>query len=87
MIQPTIGRKVWFWPVEGHGHMNCIDEQQPFDATVVFVHNDRLVNLIVVDHMGHVERVNKATLKQEEDPVPAGSYAEWMPYQVKQSQK
>jgi hypothetical protein len=47
MIQPTIGRQVWFWkytPTEG---------EQPEAATVVYVHNERLVNLQVIDHDGH----------------------------------
>lgn len=98
MISPTIGRKVWFRP---HGILTVTnpttgmpemiserDASQPMDASVVFVHNDRCVNLAVSDHHGRLFAVTGVTLLQEGDAVPAtGWYAEWMPYQKGQAAK
>jgi hypothetical protein len=92
MIKPTIGRKVHFWP---NGFMPAglsapikhQMEYQPFDATVVYVWNDRMVNLRVTDHYGNSTGVTSIRLRQDDDPVPDGAYAEWMPYQVGQAAK
>jgi hypothetical protein len=55
------------------------------DATVVFVHSERRVNLLVVDHAGNNYPVCSVFLQQEGDEVPQGMYAQWMPYQVGQA--
>lgn len=90
MIKPTIGRKVWYWPgVHGAATFNILDEKQPLDATVIYVHNDRSVNLLVVDHVGQTHDLRGVVLAQPEDDreklVFSNQYAglaEWMPYQV-----
>ena len=93
MIKPTIGRKVWFyaggavlpgaWTTYKSG-----DETQPMDATVVYVHGDRMVNLAVLDHAGEPHAVRSVHLVQPGDEaVPNGMRAEWMPYQVGQAKK
>lgn len=93
MIKPTIGRKVWFyagtavlpgvWTIHNSG-----DETQPMDATVVYVHGDRMVNLAVLDHAGEPHAVRSVHLVQPGDEaVPNGMRAEWMPYQVGQAKK
>lgn len=88
MTMPTVGRKVWFWPSENETFMNCIDHEQPFDATVLFVHNERSINLLVVDHRGHAHAQHSVALIQEGDAKPEDeAYAEWMPYQIKQHAK
>ncbi len=98
IIKPSVGRKVWFWP-ESFGEwpkgMTVIprgeDEQdgpQPLDATIVYVHNDRLVNLLVVDHAGAMFPIQNVQLIQPGDQAcAAGHRAEWMPYQVGQAKK
>lgn len=87
MIQPTIGRKVWYRPgPQGDGGLNVWSDQ-PLDATVVYVHGDRLVNLVVFDHSGQYAERRSVTLVQEGDDIPHGHYAEWMPYQNAQAKK
>ena len=93
LITPTIGRKVWFWPNGTHIGVpyieppQCQDLKQAMDATIVFVHNDRRVNLLVVDHIGITWPVNSVFLQQEGDATPSGMYAQWMPYQAGQAKK
>jgi len=84
-IKPTVGRKIWFHPSMNHSEMNQLSDQ-PLDATVIFVHDDTCINLLVIDHMGHPHFVSKAYLQQPGGESVSGgqSYAEWMPYQVNQ---
>lgn len=61
---------------------------QPFDAGVVLVWGDRLVNLLITDHQGYTHRRTSVDLLQEGDAVPeTGGYATWMPYQAKAAKK
>jgi hypothetical protein len=85
MINPTVGRRVWFWPGNTAGRYNCIDPRQPFDAGVLYVHNERSVNLLVTDHAGFQFTANEAVLLQDDDPSPEGPHATWMPYQKGQA--
>lgn len=86
VIVPTIGRRVWYYPdseeIIDTEPMICLKESQPFDAGVVFVHNDTLVNLVVTDHSGYVHRRTSVTLVQPGQEPPAGAYCTWMPYQI-----
>lgn len=93
IIQPTVGRKVWFWP-QGSAFMKDMEQfipaqlgAQPMDATVVYVWHDRMVNLLVLDHNGNAFSVTSVTLVQECDPLPTGAYCEWMPFQKGQAAK
>lgn len=90
MITPTIGRKVWFRPngttrVDSERQLAIIDYTAPLDATVTYVWNDRMVNLLIVDHYGYTHKATSVTLRQEGDALPHGLYAEWMPYQQGQA--
>ena len=95
MIQPTVGRKVWYRPsgydLSGVGAMTLagpIDKAQPLDATVIAVWGDRMVNLLVVDTVGKTFPKLSVTLVQEGDQLPSGGgYAEWVPYQQGQAKK
>jgi hypothetical protein len=86
-ITPSIGRKVWFYPDE-----NCIsslaatrENDHPFDATIISVHDDGTVNLAVHDHVGHhFAKLDVPLLDPADESIP-GCYATWMPYQVKQA--
>ncbi len=84
-ITPTIGRKVWFWP-----DANCItslaatrENDQPFDATIICVHDDGTVNLAVHDHVGH--HFAKLAVPLGDEPAADGCSATWMPYQLGQA--
>jgi hypothetical protein len=85
MIQPTIGRQVWFWPGTFQGGVFVTRGDQPMAATVVYVHNERLVNLQVIDHNGHARPIAEVQLRQPEEPVPHAQFCEWMPYQKGQA--
>jgi hypothetical protein len=87
MIEPTVGRVVWY----SHNHEPSPYPQlgnQPFAAHVAFVHSERLVNLLVIAHTGQVFARESVILLQEGDTAPASApYAEWMPYQKGQAAK
>jgi hypothetical protein len=86
MINPTVGRKVWYRPSANDKNMAFV-AGEPLDATIVAVHNDNCVNLVIFDYNGVQHTRCSAYLAQEGTPVPAWApaYAEWMPYQVGQA--
>lgn len=86
MIQPTIGRVVWYRPPQD---APLYDRSQPWAAIVTYVHSDRMVNLVVFDQNGMGKSKTSVTLVQNGDapPTGGGSYAEWMPYQKGQAAK
>lgn len=85
MITPTIGRKVWYSPRQ-YGETGVKLGEQPFDATVTYVWNDRIVNLLVVDHRGCLHpRLGVPLLQDDDAPFPEGGHCMWMPYQVGQA--
>lgn len=100
IVTPTVGRKVWF-RLNGIPTLQRanIDEHsfaipklistQPLDATVVYVWDDRMVNLAVRDHYGNNFVASSVVLVQEGDDKPSngGYYCEWMPYQMAQAKK
>lgn len=88
-IEPSVGRKVWFWADPGFG-ASIDDTEQACDATVLFVVDSQFhrVNLLVIDHRGN-QRV--AFNVQLRDPNPDGDkhfaceaecYATWTPYMM-----
>jgi len=87
IINPAIGRKVWFRPAWLAAGFMQHSKDQPLDATVVYVWNERCVNLRITDHEGKQFSLTSVALRQPDDPVPGGSYAEWMPYQQGQAKK
>ncbi len=85
MIQPSIGRVVWFWPAK---ERDAPKPEQPNAALVVYVHGDRMVNLTVFDSNGGSRGVTSVTLLQDDDtPSDLGRFARWMPYQLGQAAK
>lgn len=88
VIQPTVGRRVWYYPNGNVGAMvlNSADPGQPCDAGIAFVWSDFLINISVADHNGEMHSRTSVPLLQEGDPTPAaGHYCTWMPYQVGQA--
>lgn len=87
-IEPTIGRKVWFFAPNDQtlpGGMIVAKQGMPFSAEIVYVHNDTMVNLAVYDHYGRLYQIASVTLLQENMPKPGGFYCEWMPFQKGQA--
>lgn len=98
-IRPTIGRKVYFNPsnakapsdgspfdalARSHGGDQGHPSYQPFDATIVYVHSDSMVNLAINDHGGTPTARHSVPLWNGEGPRPGPteSFAEWMPFQL-----
>jgi len=85
IINPTIGRRVWFWPSKRTGQSGfiCHDAAVPMDAGIVFVHSDRCVNLDVCDHAGNHHAFTSVYLDQGDDcpSDPDAARCEWMPFQ------
>lgn len=82
MIKPTVGRVVWFYVyVPGQGHKG------PLAAHVCHVWSDTMINLMVIMENGIPRGQTSVHLRQEDTPVPASDYAEWMPYQKGQATK
>jgi hypothetical protein len=82
MIEPTVGRVVWFWPNRADASALGSDVTQPLAAHVAYVHNS--VNFMVIGPTGHPQPRLSVDLVQEGDTA---SYCEWMPYQVGQAKK
>jgi hypothetical protein len=82
MIVPTVGRVVYFHPGEGARSRMHVRGDQPLRADILYVYGDRHVALNVDDHEGQRHFIPHATLMQDGDMPPDGSYAEWMPYQT-----
>ena len=63
MIQPTIGRVVWFWPAK--------DEVENFDQPNVagdtYVWGERMVGLVVFDANGKSRGETSVTLLQDDE--------------------
>lgn len=79
MIQPTVGRVVWYHPPLHH--------TQPLAAIVAHVWSDTMVNLMVIDPEGNPFGRTSVFLYQGDTDRPSGEYAEWMPYQKGQAAK
>lgn len=94
LIVPSVGRKVWYRPCEndlkGPIPMATVKDQ-PLDATVIAVWNERLVNVDVIDITGrHFSILSCDLLQEGEEPKTdangnaTGRYCEWVPYQLSQ---
>ncbi len=82
MIQPTIGRVVWYHPANG-----APDSDKTLAAIVCHVWSDTCVNLAVFDANGIIFNQTSVFLFQGDSDRPSSCYAEWMPYQLGQAAK
>jgi len=89
VIVPSVGRRVHFYPnAEHQALLGVFDPSQPCDAGVLYVHNERSVNLEVTGPSGTKLALQHVQLAQENDAIAEGdSYAAWMPYQHAQAAK
>lgn len=97
VITPTVGRKVWYWPSASDktGPVPMTQQTgQPLDATVIAVHGDYMVNVLVTDVMGRQFPVLSCEMVQpggtprtDANGQVMGRYVEWMPYQQTQAAK
>lgn len=80
MIQPTVGRVVWFYKyVEGQGYKG------PLAGHVAYVQSDSMVNLMVIDENGCPHSEMSVPLFQDDFSPSRGDYCRWMPYQLGQA--
>lgn len=84
MIQPTIGRAVWYY---ANGKAQLDAGVQPYSAHVAYVWNDRLINIGFLDSTGVAKNTTSVKLIQEGDPIPHEPFCCWMPFQVEQAKK
>lgn len=90
MIEPSIGRIVWYFADHAATKgMKSTHPDEPFAAIVTAVHTDRIVNLLVFDHQGTTFAMQSVPLFQgdEEDDETAIAHCEWMPYQRGQAER
>lgn len=92
MIEPTVGRVVWFTPATSALQIDPAfthhDRTKPCAAMVTYVWNLRLVNLVVFDNNGTPFGKTSVQLLQDDDAKPElGYFCAWMPYQVGQAKK
>ena len=80
MIQPTVGRVVWFY--------HSGEPENPMAAIVAKVLDDRLVNLMAITHEGHPHPRQSVALLQDNDvPGERLEWCAWMPFQKGQAAK
>lgn len=85
VIKPEVSRHVHFIPDDEDRVAMSVGDGQPLHAVVIFVIDDRTVNLAITDHYGMFHTRLGVTLVQPGDELPGGSYCQWMPYQIKQA--
>lgn len=86
MIQPTVGRVVWFYPPKDQ---RC-ESSQPMAAIVTFVFSDTCVNLAIFADSGGgflIDPPGSVPLLQDGEEAPDEAYCCWMPYQKGQAAK
>ena len=82
MIVPTVGRMIWaIRPLES------VDIRQPEAAQIIYVHDDRLINVTGFNAHGERFTLMSLPLVQDDEPKPEGNFAVWMPYQKEQAAK
>jgi len=87
MIQPTVGRIVWYYP---DGWRRPTEEHEPTSlapplaAIITKVWKSRLVNLVAFSADGVPNGITSLLLVQPEDPAPKYGipFCQWMPYQI-----
>ena len=89
IIPPSIGRVVLFHPRPMLVATKTNYGDQPMDAHVVYVWNDRMINIAGFDHDGNPFKLTSVRLVQEGDePAQEGeSVCTWMDYQLGQAKK
>lgn len=86
VIIPEVNRNVHFIPGDADRAVMVAIGIQPLHAVVLYVHNERSVNLSIIDHVGNRHTRQSVQLAQEGDAVADGtSYCRWMQYQLQQA--
>ena len=87
MIEPTVGRVVWYHPYQNEALGFVYPMGQPCAAIVTHVWSDTCVNLVVFDANGYPHSRTSVLLHQGDSDRPSYGFCEWMPYQKGQATK
>lgn len=88
IIDPTVGRTVYFEPGTPTPPGMTRNGELPFMAFVTYVWSASMVNLLVLDHNGASWPLTSVRFKNDTDAEsPQGQYGYWMPYQVGQAKQ
>ena len=80
MIQPTVGKRLWFWPTRASTLDAPYDLfNQPLAAFVTYVNRDGTVNIAYLDRNGSPDRRITVPLWQRGQPRPMGNFCEFHP--------
>lgn len=77
---PGTNRHVHFIPASDN--KNGLYAGYQHSAIICFVHNPKLVNLVVFDANGNPIPKASVTLRGVDEPPPDGDYCQWMPYHI-----
>ncbi len=82
MITPTIGRMVHVWKNGAYLDGAITQRDQPLSGQIVYVWNDRLINVAGFDGDGQFFAIKSIALVQDgDDKIPGGhAYCEWMAF-------
>lgn len=88
IIPPTVGRVVLFRPSYSSA-LSANRGDQPMDAHVCYVWNDRLINVAGFDHDGmHFRKTLVRLIQEGDEPARHGEdVCTWMDYQLGQAKK
>lgn len=85
MIEPSVGRNLWYIPHQDEGG---IVNGQPHAAFIAHVHDARLINVLCLSEAGSPYAKQNVRLLQDDEPTPPeGGVAVWMTFQKGQAAK
>jgi hypothetical protein len=87
MIEPTVGRVVWYTPATKAEMGRKDPGEQPLAAIIAHVHHAGLVNLMIIDREGECYWRTNVPLNQDPTITREPGTCEWMPYQKGQAAK
>lgn len=79
---PTIGRRVYYWPLPSERECLPVPEMQdsklPFDAGIIYVWNSGEISVVVTDPRGLIVSYHKVHLADTPEAAQPGECS-WMP--------
>lgn len=80
MIQPTVGKRLWYWPTLAAPAYTPYDlNNQPLAATITHVNFDGTVNISYLNRHGELEARPVVHLWQPGMVRPCGAFCEYHP--------
>jgi hypothetical protein len=90
MDKPTVGRRVWYWPIETERSIPLADEDfvaQPFDAGIAHVNADGTINVSITNDLGYPIHPRQNVVLRDTPDQARGGECSWMTYHVKKAQE